>query len=317
MKKIFAQYTKRKMALPVLVAFVSLFAFPALRVSAQGDSAAQKTDSAAPAAEMISPSLEFVAVQKGDNTIDLKAHLKGKVNGRAINFYELKIGFFRVVNGEDIPLGFLITDGRGKATLTVKADTLNTDAEGKLHFKAAFSGNKAMDAVEEVADFKKASLKITPVKEDSTLSVQVKLSGAGNDTGSAIKDVVVGIYVKRSFFPLKVGEGTTDENGEATIEFPNGLPGNANGELTILGRVDENETFGNLEDSSVQKWGVPVNGKIELAQRALWSTHPPIWMLITFIVLMTTVWGHYIVIVYELFRLRKEEPHNTAGATNP
>jgi hypothetical protein len=32
------------------------------------------------------------------------------------------------------------------------------------------------------------------------------------------------------------------------------------------------------------------------------------WMLITFIILMTAVWGHYIVIVYELFRLRKEQP---------
>jgi len=37
-------------------------------------------------------------------------------------------------------------------------------------------------------------------------------------------------------------------------------------------------------------------------------------MLVTFIILMGTVWGHYVVIVVQLFRLRKEEPHGTVTA---
>jgi hypothetical protein len=40
-------------------------------------------------------------------------------------------------------------------------------------------------------------------------------------------------------------------------------------------------------------------------------------MLITFIVLMVAVWGHYIIIVYELIRLRKEQPAAATNTTNP
>ena len=120
---------------------------------------------------------------------------------------------------------------------------------------------------------------------------------------------LIGIFVRRSFSPLKIGEGTTDENGEVIVEIPNNLPGDDKGNITLLAKLDENETFGNLEASTVQNWGLPVSAKIEEQPRALWSAHPPIWMLVTFIVLMVVVWGHFFVIVYELFRLRKEEPH--------
>ncbi len=92
------------------------------------------------------------------------------------------------------------------------------------------------------------------------------------------------------------------------MEIANNLPGNAKGEITLLAKVDEDEVYGNLEVSSIEPWGIPVSDIIQKQPRALWSKNPPIWMLVTFIILMTTVWGHYIVIIYELFRLRKEQP---------
>lgn len=313
----------RQLVLPVCLLIA--MAVPAGLI-AQTDSAAQTapTDSSAqkeePVAaeepEMISPSVTFTGIQKGDNSIDLKVALQAKVKGQFVKLYKMKVSFYRVVNETDQELGFVITDGIGKATFNVKADTLKPDAEGKLHFKAVFAGNKAMEAAEEVVSFKRARLEITPVKEDSLLSVQVKLVDLGTGEEVPVKEATVGIFVKRMFLPLKVGEGTTDETGAATIEFPNNLPGDPKGNLTLIGRLDENEVYGNLEASVVQPWGIPVSDKFEEQPRALWSTHPPIWMLITFIVLMATVWGHYIVIIYELFRLRKEEPKPAAHATN-
>jgi len=272
------------------------------------DTTTQKEEPAVAEVEMISPSITFTGVQKSDKTIDLKASMQAKVNGQFIRLYKMKIRFAEVVNEEDRDLGFVITDGRGKAVLNIKADSLKPDAEGKLNFKAIFAGNQAMEAAEETVSFKPASLEITPVKEDSVMTVNVKLS-AGD--GTPVKEATVGIFVKRSFLPLKVGEVTTDESGEASFEFPANLPGDANGNLTILGKLDESEDYGNLEAASVQPWGMAVSNKLQQLPRALWSTHPPLWMLITFIVLMVTVWGHYFVIVYELFRLRKEQPHAT------
>lgn len=300
-----------------------LFVFPGF-LAAQNDTlppaATDTTVTAteAPPAEeapgLISPALDFKAVQKGDNTVDLRVGLRTKLDGANFNLYKMKVSFYRVAGEEEIPLGFKITDGTGKAVINVKTDSLPTDAEGKLHFKAVFAGNKAMESAEETASFKKARLEMTPVKEDSLMSVTVKLSDAA--TATAVKDATIGLYVKRLFMPLKVGEGTTDENGEATIEFPAGLPGDAKGNLTLIARLDENEMYGNLESTAVQPWGVAVSDKSVEQPRALWSSHPPLWMLITFFVLMLAVWGHYVVIVYELFRLRKEQPSPTKDATN-
>ncbi len=296
----------RDLLLPVLLLIA--LAVPVTLLS-QNDSTVQKEE--APAAEepeMISPSIEFSGVQKSDNSIDLKAALKAKVKGQFIKLYKMKVRFVQVVNEEERDLGFVITDGNGKAVLNIKADTLPLDAEGKLHFKAVFAGNKAMEPAEEIVSFARARLEITPVKEDSLLNVQVKLVDLSTGEASPVKEATVGIFVKRSFLPLKVGEGTTDEFGEATVEFPAGLPGDARGNLTLIGRLDESEVYGNLEAASIQQWGVPVSDKIEELPRALWSTNPPIWMMVTFVILMGTVWGHYLVIIIQLFRLRKEEP---------
>lgn len=296
----------RQFVLPLCLLFV--LSLP-VRLIAQDDSTAQKEGpAAATETEMISPAITFTAVQKSDMSIELKAALQAKVKGQFVKLYKMKVSFYRVVNEEAQELGFAITDGNGKATFQVKGDSLLVDKEGNLQFKAAFAGNKAMEAAEEVVSFKRARLEITPVKEDSLLSVQVKLVDLGTGQEVPVKDATVGIFVKRMFLPLKVGEGTTDEAGTAAIEFPQHLPGDAKGNLTLIGRLDENEVYGNLEATSVQQWGVPVSDKIEELPRALWSTNPPIWMMVTFVILMGTVWGHYLVIIIQLFRLRKEEP---------
>jgi hypothetical protein len=310
-KKVFRQ-------LIILTGLLVVFLIPA-RLFAQADSTTvQKADTVAKEeSSLIAPSLEFISVQKGDNSVDLKVAMQAKVKNSSLKLSLLKVSLLQITDTAEKELGFVITNGQGKAVFNIKADALAADKEGKLHFKASFAGNKAMDPAEEEVTFKRARLEITPVKEDSLLTVQVKLIDVGTGTEIPVKETVLGIFVKRLFNPLKVGEGTTDEAGEATIEVPNNLPGDAKGNITLLAKLDENETYGNLETSVVQPWGTPVSDKISDLPRALWSTHPPLWMLITFIILVGTVWGHYIVIIYELFRLRKEEPHPPKDATKP
>ncbi len=261
------------------------------------------------ASSLISPSLDFVTVQKANNTIDLKAEMKTKIKGSFIKLPLLKITYFLVNADSEKELGFVITDKLGKAVFNAKADSLLTDKDGALHFKAVFAGNKQMDPADAEVTIKRARLEITPVKGDSLNSVQVKLIDLATGAEKPVPEAVLGIFVQRMFNPLKIGEGTTDENGEASVEIPGKLPGDEKGNITLMAKLDENETYGNLEATVIQKWGIPVTDKMESQQRALWSSHPPLWMIITFVILMSAVWGHYIVIVYQLIKLRKEEPH--------
>jgi len=303
-----------KLRSAIIYAGLMMLLFIPVNIFAQADS----TKKEAPAAEaavaeevpsLIGPSLNFITVQKANNSIDLKAAMQAKVKGTFYRLSLLKVSFVLVTETGDIPLGFVITDQYGKAVLNVKADSLKTNAEGKLNFKAIFAGNKGMEPTEEEVSIKRAHLEITPVKEDSLLTVQMKLTDLGTGAETPVPETTVGIFVARLINPLKVGEGTTDADGAASVEIPNNLPGDAKGNITLIARLDENEIYGNIEASIVQPWGLKVSDKLTALPRALWSPHPPLWMVITFSILMAVVWGHYIVIVVQLFRLRKEEPH--------
>jgi hypothetical protein len=272
---------------------------------------AQETKEAATYA----PLIEFITIQKNDNSVDLKASVKAKISGTLTKLPGLKIEFFSGSDSSAKKAGEVITDRNGVALFNCKADQLTTDAGGKLNFKASFAGKDSIETAEETASVKRARLEITPVKEDSLLSVSVKLIDLSSGTETPVSETAIGVFVKRLFLPLKLGEGTTDEAGEATVEIPGKLPGDARGDITLLAKLEENETYGNMEASVVQNWGVPVSTVLKELPRALWSSHPPVWMLVTFVILMTAVWGHYIVIIFELFRLRKEEPKTISEAT--
>ena len=297
-KKFFQQ-----LAANVVILFIFSSALFAQADSSKSPVAAVKAEST-----LITPAIQFISVQKGDSTIDLKTKLTSKVKGTFIKLPFLKVTFLQVTDTAEKVLGFVITDRDGKAVYNVKANAVATDKEGKLHYKVLFAGNKAMESAQEELTIKRALIILTPIKADSLLSVQAKLIDVGTGTVVAVPEAALGIFVKRSFNSLKVGEGTTDVNGEATIEIPGNLPGDDKGKITLQARLDENELYGNLETSVVQQWGIPVSVVQQKFPRSLWSTQPPLWMLITFIVLITVVWGHYIVIIFELFRLRKEQP---------
>lgn len=281
-----------------------------------GAAPAADTTTAAPAeeeeaVELISPSIELLCIQKGDSSVDLKATVKAKVDGKMRKLYGLKAVFYQLTDSAETELGTLRTDLNGIAVFNVKADRVKALADGSLSYKVVVAGPKNMEEGSGEVIVKRALLIMTPVKEGELYSVQFRLLDLSTGEEKPVPEATLGLFVKRSFNPLKIGEGTTDENGDASVEVPAGLPGDPLGNITLLGRLDEHETYGFLETASVQKWGVPVSNRIEDQPRALWSSHPPLWMLITFIILMTAVWGHYAVIVYELFRLRKEQPHAT------
>ncbi|HQQ93836.1 MAG TPA: hypothetical protein PLQ93_04740 [Bacteroidia bacterium] len=259
-------------------------------------------------ATLISPSLEFVCVQKGDMSTDLKARLQAKVNGSNKKLPHLRVTFKSMAGDEEKVIGHAITDVMGRALLNVKSDAIPVDESGQVNLKAEFAGNKAIEEVSEELSFKKVNIAISPVPGDTVYSVKIKLSAMNGGSVVPVANADLGVYVKRFFNPLKVADATTDENGEAYAVVPFDLPGDDSGNITVLARLDEHEVYGNAEASLQQKWGLPVSIQKKDAPRALWSAHPPIWMLVTFIILITVVWGHYIVIIFELFRLRKEEP---------
>ncbi len=300
-----AMRTNEKYLRPIYQEFLAILMIVFFQVSAVA-----QDDKDSTALELIKPRFTFVSIQKSDQTIDLRITAKSKVRNSFNPLDGLTVKFFNTTEEEPKLVGEGITDMDGVTTITIPDKNQLLDAEGKMKFTAQFEGNEKVSAGEEEVYVKKARIEIIPVKEDSTLSLQVVLKDESQAEEAPIVETDIGVFVKRTFNPLKVGEGASDENGELVIDFPSDLPGDNKGDLTVIARVEDNEDYGNVEAILVVPWGIPLADKATGIQRELWSPHPPVWMLLTFFILMTAVWGHYIVIIYKLFKLRKPKIEN-------
>ena len=131
-----------------------------------------------------------------------------------------------------------------------------------------------------------------------------------NGKKSPVAGEMLVLYVPRIFSMLPVAEITLDDNGSAAVEFPSDIPGDKEGNITLIARFDEHMTFGNVEKRETVKWGIPTDYSIPKTHRALWTKTPPWWMIITLSILLTGVWGHYMFAVISLIRIKIDAKKN-------
>jgi hypothetical protein len=153
-------------------------------------------------------------------------------------------------------------------------------------------------------------IKLSLTEKDSIRQVKATITQVGEDgTVAAVKGVDVKIYVKRTFSLLPVeGENlTTDENGEATVDFPKDIPGDSSGTLTIVAKVEDNEELGELEASQVIKWGTLLQPDLSFTKRALWrsAANAPLPLVIFVTSMVALVWGVIFYILFLLIRINK------------
>jgi len=124
-----------------------------------------------------------------------------------------------------------------------------------------------------------------------------------------VPKVEVKVYVQRTFslLPVEGDNLTTDEEGIATVEFPKDIPGDADGNVTVIAKVEDNDELGELEASKVAKWGVPVIENQIVMRRALWgaAANAPLPLVLVVCSILAGVWGIIIYIVYQLFKIKK------------
>ena len=89
-------------------------------------------------------------------------------------------------------------------------------------------------------------------------------------TGETVK-----VYVSRMFSQLNIGEGSFDDLGRFTVEFPSDLPGEADGSVQIFARIEDNDKYANIETSQSYPWGVPSMHGPTGSHRALWTANSP------------------------------------------
>ncbi|MBL7851101.1 MAG: hypothetical protein JNN04_09380 [Cyclobacteriaceae bacterium] len=255
--------------------------------------------------------IELVATQKGDQGIDMKATVTDDENSEPVK--GLTIQFSGTAGEQTVALGEATTNELGIAELKGgNFDALRKVAHA-FTFTATFAGNENYETNHASVDLAEVAIELKAETIDSVNTVIVNVT-SWNEKGEAVpfSEGEVKVYVPRMFSLLPIGDITTDEDGYGELKFPNDLPSSVSGELTIVARIEEHETFGNAETSVVSNWGVKVDAQASKLPRALWSPDAPLWMVVTFVVLMVGVWYHYGLIVYELIKV-----HRLSKPTDP
>ena len=252
-----------------------------------------------------SPALDFTYLKKSDGSKLLTATLTIFRNRVTYPIIGSKISFFL---GTDTLSAVIPTNADGKAYLIVEPGAeLPVNNEGFAALMAGFDGNDTLESAEATIAVKDAVLKMSLDLIDSvkTVTVWAFLQDAGNDS-IPLAGEPVSVYVERMFSPLKIGEGSFDDLGQFTCEFPADLPGEADGTVKIIARIEENAQYANIETARQYPWGVPSMHGPTGSHRALWTEIAPMWMIVTLTILLSGVWGHYIYVIIQLVLIKRD-----------
>lgn len=259
---------------------------------------------AAWAQDAVGITMELIATQKGDQGVDLKATVVDEDNEEPVK--GLVIQFIGTSGDQTVSLGEQATNESGIAILKGGSLDALRKAGHQFTFKATFAGNESYTKNDASVAIAEVAIVLKAETIDSVNMVTATVN-SWNEKGEQVpfKDGELKIYVPRMFSLLPIGDVSTDEDGYGELKFPTDLPGGQNGELTIVARIEEDDNFGNAEVSVPANWGTKTPLQSSKPPRTLWSPDAPLWMVITFVILMVGVWYHYGLIVYELIQVHR------------
>jgi hypothetical protein len=250
------------------------------------------------------PRLEFSYLKRADGNKLLKTNLYLFENRITKPLTDAKIIY---TIGSDSVRAEVLTNNEGIAYLNIDKDTkISVDSDDLMLFTSSFEGNDTLEALSESLQVKDATIQMFLEIIDSVRTAKAKLTTRTSGEETPLAGENINFYVPRMFSLLKVGEGTTDEEGFVSVEFPNDLPGNSDSSLIVIAKLEEHEVYANIEAKQISNWGIPIIHRIPESHRALWTEIAPLWMIITLTILLCGVWGHYIFVIIQLILVRIE-----------
>ena len=203
--------------------------------------------------------LSLLYLNTSNDTVVLTANLSISKDDGPFALENAWIGFTATAGDEIRDLGKIKTNGQGDAVLKISIRSgIPADKEGKTLYTAKFNGQGKYPAASENTSAKPARINVTFAKEDSLRFIKVSATeGAAEGQSSPIRKEKVIVYIPRLFNLMKIGEIALDEKGEGQINCPDDLVGDSLGNIVVVARIEENDTYGNVQGQSSITWGIP------------------------------------------------------------
>lgn len=220
-------------------------------------------------------------------------------------FANTEIQVFAVADTSKVLLGKMITDDKGEAVYILKEDDkAYSDSTGQAAFEVTYEGNTTTKSASKDIQVKAADLKVSFFQEDTSKFISVEAFETGSDGALVpIADLEIGLFIKGTFSYLPLAKDVTGSDGKLIVPFPVELPGDTLGVLTIAGKIEDNDVYGNVEAWGKINWAHPVPLALE-ARRGLGDTDAPLWMVYTLIVLLSAVWLHYAYVIFLIIKIK-------------
>ena len=264
---------------------------------------------AAAPAEKRTASIQLSYYKKAGEARSAVAIVKAKNSeGKFIKVKNTRINFY-VQNAKDQQLlETAYTDNGGKAEI-VLLKNLPVDTGHYFTIIAKIENDSVYEDEQEQMHYKDATIAIRLNEQDTNRLATVVVTTRDKENKKVVvKNAEVKFYIQRLFGLMPVAEdytAATDENGEASIAVPKSIPGDTNGSITIVARIEDNEQFGNVENKVPAVWGRAVVMEKDPFPRALWEPYAPLPLILTIAILFGGVWTTYSIIFFTLYKIKK------------
>lgn len=272
-----------------------------------GQLKAQDEDSAA-AKEIVR--LQYFNEQNNMQYVVLESLLKknGKTNPQRNKVFQLYLDSNKAEN----LMGKFYTNEEGKAKAFIPpALKAVWEASPKHVFVAVAEATSKEEETSYEFEITKARLRLDTSSEEGAKSITVVAEQWVDGEWVAAPDVEMKVGIQRLGSVLSAGEEatyTTDSSGSVTVTYnKDSLPGDAKGNIILVAKVEDNDTYGNLVVRKMVPWGLVT--KVDnsfFSQRTLWSTRfkTPFWLLFMAYSIVIGVWGTLIYLIMQIVKIK-------------
>ncbi|WKK67266.1 hypothetical protein [Lutimonas zeaxanthinifaciens] len=246
---------------------------------------------------------DYVKVIDGESYLNIKA--SARIDRQTVAVSHIDLTVLQELDDEEIEIGKTTTNASGTAKFIIKDfQDLKPDSLGVYNLTVSFAGNDSFKRSSRDVSFRNADFDVNWVVKDSINYVQAKLIDTQLD--SVVSEMPLVVRVDRLFRPLKIGEATTDENGEIEVAVEDGIPG-IEGNLDLEVVLNESDDYGTVIAKLTAPIGTVIVDESTFDQRTMWSPRgkTPIFLLALTYSFVFIVWGIFLYLFFNLVRIIK------------
>lgn len=231
-----------------------------------------------------------------DGSKILRARIFIKTSLGLIGVKGANISFAAKAEETKADLGTVTTNENGEGYLIIDKGYELPHSDGKTTYELTFHGNDSINHLSDDMNINDVDLAMKMEEDGDDKRVALLVT---DFQGQPVERTKVKLFVKRMFSSLPLGDARTDSLGKVTFAVPSDIPGDAKGNITLLGLIERDRKFGNVEIRQDVNWGLPNTYAVSNERKTLWTQSAPTWMQVA-------VFGvFFVVAVFFLYALNQ------------